>query len=155
VAVSNGIASRSISKLTPGEHSLTAVFTPTDSTSPESVSEPVTLVVTRQETILTESPGTMYLVSLSNVELAAKLTEAPTGKPVEGRMIDFYGDDHKLLCHASTDATGLARCRGPEDVLGHIVHGVLGGYEADFLGDEYYGPSTQNASGTIGIAHSR
>lgn len=144
------------STLTPGEHSLIAVFTPAaDSANLGSVSEPVTLMVTRQGTILTQSPGTMYLVSPSSVELAAKLTEAATGQPVEGRMIDFYGNDHKLLCHASTDTTGLARCRGPEDVPGHIVHGVLGGYEAKFLGDKYYDPSTQNASGTIGIAHSR
>ncbi len=161
-AVSNGRASRFISHwqarnwLTPGEHSLIAVFTPTDpATLESSVSEPVTLRVAHQETILTESPGTMYLVSLSNVELAAKLTEAPTGEPVTGRMINFYGHDHKLLCHVSTDATGLAHCRGPEDVLGHTFYGVLGGYEAEFLGDDYYGPSTQNASGTFGIANSR
>jgi hypothetical protein len=50
------------------------VFTPADSATLGSVSEPVTLLVTPQETILTESPGTMYVVALSNVELAAKLT---------------------------------------------------------------------------------
>jgi hypothetical protein len=153
--VSNGKASRSISTLTPGRHSLTAEFTPTDPATSGSTSDPVTLVVTRQETILTESPGTMYLLSISKVELAAKLTEAPTGKPIEGRMIDFYGSDGQLLCHASTNATGLAQCSGAEDVLGHIVRGVPGGYEAEFLGDDYYGPSTQNASGTIGITHPR
>jgi hypothetical protein len=153
--ISNGKASRSIDTLPPGLHSLTAEFTPTDPATSGSTSDPVTLMVTRQETILTESPGTMYLLSISKVELAAKLTEAPTGKPIEGRMIDFYGSDGQLLCHASTNATGLAQCSGAEDVLGHIVRGVPGGYEADFLGDDYYGPSTQNASGTIGITHPR
>jgi hypothetical protein len=57
-AVSYGIA-RFISTLTPGQHSLIAVFTPADSATLGSVSEPVTLLVTPQETILTESPGTM------------------------------------------------------------------------------------------------
>jgi hypothetical protein len=97
----------------------------------------------------------MYLLSPSKVELAAKLTEASTGKPVEGRMIDFYGSNGQLLCQVSTNANGLAQCSGAEDIVGHSVKGVLGGYEADFLGDEYYGPSTQNASGTIAITHPR
>jgi hypothetical protein len=137
-----------------GQHWLTAEFIPDDPTAySSSTSEPVTLMVTRQETILTESPGTMYALSISKVELAAKLTEASTGKPVEGGEIDFYGSDGQPLCQAATDVRGVAQCAGAVDVVGHVVRGVLGGYAAKFPGDGDYFPSTQNASGTIAITH--
>jgi len=164
VPVSSSTASLSTEALTTGAHSLTAVFTPSDQTiytvSPPS--EPVTFVVNasngpttiRRGTILDESTGSIALLSASEVRLAAKLTEASTGKPIEGRLIDFYGG-RRLLCQTRTDANGVAQCSGPENLGPQTVREVLAGYDVVFSGDDDYGPSTQHASAAIDIAHSK
>jgi Bacterial Ig-like domain (group 3) len=160
---SNSIASLSAETLNTGAHSLTASFTPSDPAIYNgSVSNPVTFVVNastgappaRQGTILTESTGSIALLSASEVKLAAKLTEASTGRPVEGRMIDFYGG-RRLLCQARTDANGVTQCYGPENLGPQTAREILAGYDAVFSGDEDYGPSTQHASATIDVAHSK
>jgi hypothetical protein len=160
---SDSTASLSSDTLKTGAHSLTAVFTPSDlAIYNGSASDPVTFVIntstgattTRRGTILTESTGSIALLSASEVKLAAKLTEASTGKPVEGHMIDFYGG-RRLLCQARTDANGVAQCSGPENLGPQTAREVIAGYDAVFSGDEDYGPSTQHASAAIDIAHSK
>jgi Bacterial Ig-like domain (group 3) len=162
VPVSTGTVTATISTstLTVGKHWLTAAFTPTDpATYDPSASQPVVLDVTAptgatttpRATILTQSTASIDLLPLPKVELAAKLIEASTGKPVAERMIDFYGGD-QLLCHDVTDATGWARCSGAENFGPQTIKEVLAGYYAVFTGDGEYGPSTQHTSATIGTA---
>jgi hypothetical protein len=174
VAVSNGAASLPTETLNTGAHSLTAEFTPSNMvTYSGSKSDPVAFEVkaatgttevnaptstgtttARRGTILTQSAGSIALLSASEVKLSAKLTEASTGKPVEGRLIDFIGG-RRLLCQARTDANGVAQCFGPENLGPETVREVLAGYDAVFSGDEEYGPSSQHAPAGIDIAHSR
>jgi Bacterial Ig-like domain (group 3) len=172
VVVSNGSASLPTETLKTGAHSLTAVFTPSDTvTYSGSKSDPVTFEVKaptgttevndptgattiRRGTILTQSAGSIALLSASEVKFAAKLTEASTGKPVEGRLVEFWGG-RRLLCQARTDANGVTQCSGPENLGPETVREVLAGYDAVFSGDEDYGPSTQHAPAAIDVAHSK
>lgn len=161
VTVKDGIAMATISTstLAPGTHSLTAVFTPSDpATYSSSTSAAVSLDVkaptgatttTPQATVLTQSTASIELLSLFEVELAAKLTEAATGEPLVGRRVDFYGADQEL-CQASTDVYGWARCSQAENFGPQAAKEILTGYDAVFSGDREYGPSTQHASATIG-----
>jgi Bacterial Ig-like domain (group 3) len=150
---SNGKASMSISTLTGGEYSLTAVFTPTDQVANgTSTSEPVALVVVPQPTTLTKPTSSIGILPFPGVEVAAKLTTTD-GVPVSERMIEFYGGD-QLLCRQLTDSDGLARCSAAENFGTQTVNEVLVGYKAKFSGDEKYGPSAQHASATIGTGHS-
>ncbi|MGH7866217.1 MAG: Ig-like domain-containing protein [Candidatus Dormibacteraceae bacterium] len=136
--------------LTPGEHLLTAVFKPTPTDSVTHESSAVRLEVTPQATILTAAPGMMHVLSLSNVEFAAKLTEAPSGEPVAVGIIEFYGRDGTPLCHAFTESDGWARCSGAEGPLGHTVE-LLGGYKAVFPGNTSYYSSEQHSPGAVNI----
>jgi hypothetical protein len=155
-----GTASTSTPDLTPGTHSLTAMFIPSDptltSTSPSNsvnftvTPSPGTTTTCPTTTILHESPGTTDLLSPFKVELAAKLTDS-CGKSLDGQLISFYGDDHKLLGQATTDKNGVAQCSAQEDPLAHIVYGITAGYVAYFPGDGIYLSSTQHAPGTIEI----
>lgn len=161
VTVKDGTAMATISTstLTPGTHSLTAVFTPSDpATYSSSTSTAVSLDVkaptgatttTPQATVLTQSTASIELLSLFEIELAAKLTEAATGEPLVGRRVDFYGADQEL-CQASTDVYGWARCSEAENFGPQTAKEILTGYDAVFSGDGEYGPSTQHASATIG-----
>lgn len=160
VPVENGIARTTISTstLTPGTHLLTAAFTPSDvATYSSSTSMPVSLEVrapngattTPQDTILSQSTGSIELLSLSEVELSAKLTDATTGEPVVGRRVDFSGAG-KELCQASTDIHGFARCSGTENFGLQTVREVVSGFDAVFSGDKEFAPSHQHASATIG-----
>jgi Bacterial Ig-like domain (group 3) len=165
VAVNNGTASLPTETLKTGAHSLTAEFAPSNMVTysgsksdpvPFEVSAPTSTGTTtaRRGTILTQSAGSIALLSASEVKLSAKLTEASTGKPLEGRLIDFMGG-RRLLCQARTDANGVAQCFGPENLGPETVREVLAGYDAVFFGDEEYGPSSQHAPPGIDIAHSR
>lgn len=163
VVAGNGTASTSTSTLAVGSHQLTSVFTPTNPAAyGPSTSQVVTVLITAataaaattRTTILTQSTGSIDLLPLPKVELAAKLTDAVTGEPVRARRIDFYGGGQEL-CQAPTDMYGWARCSAAENFGPQTADEVVAGYDAVFSGDREYDPSTQHASATIGTNRSQ
>ncbi len=69
----------------------------------------------------------------------AKLTSGGDFNGVAGRRIDFRTADGTMICAASTDSTGTARCG---TVLLTMLQATLGAnYSATFDGDETYAPS--------------
>ncbi|HYO61805.1 MAG TPA: hypothetical protein VEU29_07890 [Actinomycetota bacterium] len=73
--------------------------------------------------------------------LVARLSDAASGEPLEGRAIAFRSDG-ELLGSRVTDASGAARIEVPP---GH--RGANRTYEAAFAGDDAYAPASAQPSG--------
>lgn len=95
----------------------------------------------RSRTALAVSPvvGISGLLGIRVVlALEARLTTTPGGAPLPGRTITFR-DGTSVLCTATTNAAGVARCNG----LVPLLRGILGlGYRADYAGEQLYLPSS-------------
>jgi hypothetical protein len=93
-------------------------------------------------TTLTAKPAQVGTVPPRIVKpLEARLTRTSTGAPLPGKRIEFYVGSTRR-CVVTTDLNGTARCRPSPQSLG-----TASSYEARFLGDNDYAPSS--ATGTI------
>ncbi|REK90923.1 DUF3494 domain-containing protein [Streptomyces inhibens] len=135
-----GVATLSVSTLSVGTHSLTAVYNPTGnfatSTSPVDIQ-----TVTSDRTQLTASPALLKLTPFPHLEypfLTATLTDLDTGQPIPGQVITFTAGTN-FLGTATTDATGKASLLNP---LAFIAVLFNGGYTVTFAGSPGHQPAT-------------
>ena len=97
-------------------------------------------------TTLTAGPGHLSLLPLGVTGLNATLTS--NGTPLAGQTIAFTADDGTPLCHAVTNASGVATCDAVPPIL-TTVGVLLGGYQATFAGSVFFKPSS--AHGTLKV----
>ncbi|WP_084770530.1 ice-binding family protein [Streptomyces sp. MOE7] len=141
----SGVATLTVSTLSPGSHSLLAVYGGsanfTSSISPVDVQ-----TVTSDRTQLTASPALLKLFPFPHLEypfLSAKLTDLDTGQPIPGQVLTFTTGG-AFLGTAVTDATGTATLSNPLALIPILLNG---GYNVTYAGT----PGHQPASAHGGI----
>ena len=136
--VASGVsASRNVTDLGAGSHTLRAVYSGDDRFEAGS-SGAVTVTVAKLATTLTPQAA---LVSVSPLGLPLgqlKVTLTAGGDPLAGAPVEFKVGT-KVVCQATTNARGVAACNASSQVLGLVLNG---GYTASYAGDADHLPTS-------------
>src|SRR5262249_25678914 len=107
---------------------------------------PQTITVNRAATALKAAPVITIKLPLriTILSLGARLTRQDDGAPIAGQPVAMKAGTGTLVCSATTDTEGYARCTAP---LPSVVALALNlGYSATYAGSTNYVPSSANGS---------
>ncbi|GAA1934470.1 hypothetical protein [Kitasatospora viridis] len=101
-------------------------------------------------THLGASQATLNVTQMQLENLSATATEAITGRPLVGALIEFFTTDGRKLGSAYTGYDGSAGISASENFGPGTVQELLSGYNAVLVGDGVHATASAHGAITIG-----
>ncbi|MET9220408.1 hypothetical protein ACIOC1_03240 [Streptomyces sp. NPDC088197] len=99
---------------------------------------------------LSATQGSLNVTQMQLENISATATDAVTGRPLAGALVQFSTSNGRALGSAYTNYQGVAAISASENFGPGTVQELLNGYTAVLVGDGIHAPASAHAAITIG-----